>query len=100
MFAIALWDRAERRLLLARDRFGIKPLYWRVAGGVLSFASELKALRDVPGFRSELDPDALEAYLAFNAIPAPLTIFRERAQAAAGPPAGVAAGRAEPRVRR
>src|SRR4051794_14028295 len=66
MFAIAVWDRRERRLLLARDRFGIKPLFWRQAGGVLSFASELKALRRQPGFSGELDPDALEAYLAFN----------------------------------
>ncbi len=77
MFAIALWDSRERRLLLARDRFGIKPLYWSTAGGVLAFASELKALRHVPGIGSELDPDALEAYLAFNAIPAPLSIFRD-----------------------
>ena len=77
MFAVAVWDARERRLLLARDRFGIKPLYWRAAGGVLSFASELKALRAMPGFRGELDPDALEAYFAFNSIPSPLTIFRD-----------------------
>ena len=77
MFAIALWDRLERRLVLARDRFGIKPLYYRVAGGELSFASELKALLRMPGFSHEIDPDALEAYLAFNSIPAPLTIFAE-----------------------
>jgi asparagine synthase (glutamine-hydrolysing) len=76
MFAIAIWDARERRLLLARDRFGIKPLYWRAAGGVLSFASELKALRGLPGFSEELDPDAVEAYFAFNSIPSPLTIFR------------------------
>ena len=77
MFAIALWDRLERRLVLARDRFGIKPLYYRIAGGTLSFASELKALLRQPGVSRELDLDALEAYLAFNSIPAPLTIFRE-----------------------
>ncbi|MDP8967139.1 MAG: asparagine synthase (glutamine-hydrolyzing), partial [Actinomycetota bacterium] len=77
MFAIAIWDARERRLLLARDRFGIKPLYWRAAGGVLSFASELKALRGLPGFAEDLDPDAIEAYFAFNSIPSPLTIFRE-----------------------
>ena len=76
MFALAVWDARERRLLLARDRFGIKPLYWRAADGVLSFASELKALRAMPGFCEELDPDAVEAYFAFNSIPSPLTIFR------------------------
>ena len=77
MFAIAIWDARERRLLLARDRFGIKPLYWRAAGGVLSFASELKALRGLPGFGAELDPDAVEAYFAFNSIPSPMTIYRD-----------------------
>ncbi len=77
MFAIALWDRLERRLVLARDRFGIKPLYYRVEDGMLSFASELKALLRQPGMSREIDPDALEAYLAFNSVPAPLTIFRE-----------------------
>jgi asparagine synthase (glutamine-hydrolysing) len=77
MFAIALWDARERRLLLARDRFGIKPLYYRLAGGTLSFASELKALILQPGFSREIDPRAVAAYLAFNSIPAPLTIFAE-----------------------
>ena len=76
MFAIALWDRRERRLLLARDPFGIKPLLWRTAGHMLSFASELTALRRQPKFREELDPDALEAYFATNSIPSPLSIFR------------------------
>src|SRR5215212_2549584 len=65
MFAIALWDRLERRLVLARDRFGIKPLYYGLSGGVLSFGSELKALLRRPGFSREIDLDALEAYLAF-----------------------------------
>jgi len=77
MFAVAIWDAGERRLLLARDRFGIKPLYWRTADGVLSFGSELKALRAMPGFRGDLDHDAVEAYFTFNAIPSPLTIFRD-----------------------
>jgi asparagine synthase (glutamine-hydrolysing) len=76
MFAIALWDARRRRLLLARDPFGIKPLLWRVADGVLSFASEMKSLREQPGFREELNPDALEAYFATNSIPSPLSIFR------------------------
>ena len=77
MFAIALWDNRRSRLLLARDRFGIKPLYYRAVGGELSFASELKALLQQPGFSREIDPDAVSAYLAFNSIPAPLTIFAE-----------------------
>src|SRR5438876_7396187 len=72
MFAVAIWDVPRRRLVLARDRFGIKPLYYREAGGELAFASELRALP-----RGEIDLDALEAFLAFNSIPAPLTIFRE-----------------------
>jgi asparagine synthase (glutamine-hydrolysing) len=77
MFAIALWDDRERRLLLARDRFGIKPLYYRQVDGALSFASELKALVEQPGFSREIDPRAMSAYLAFNSVPAPLTIFAE-----------------------
>jgi asparagine synthase (glutamine-hydrolysing) len=76
MFAIALWDRRERTLVLARDAYGIKPLLWSARGGALAFASELTALALWPGFSRELDPDALEAYLAFNSIPAPLTAFR------------------------
>ncbi len=84
MFAIAIWDARQGRLLLARDRFGIKPLYYRVAGGQLSFASELKALIRQPGFSREIDPSALEAFLAFNSIPAPLTIFSEARKLPAG----------------
>src|ERR671934_2251849 len=71
MFALAIWDAGRRRLVLARDRFGIKPLYYRAAGGHLEFASELRAFP-----RGDIDLDALEAFLAFNSIPAPLTIFR------------------------
>src|SRR6266700_2199055 len=72
MFAIAIWDARRRRLVLARDRYGVKPLYYRQAGGELRFASEVRALP-----RGEIDLDALEAFLTFNSIPAPLTIFRE-----------------------
>src|SRR6266852_8205394 len=72
MFAVAIWDAKRRRLVLARDRYGIKPLYYRAAEGELAFASELRALP-----RGEIDLDALEAFLAFNSIPAPLTIFTE-----------------------
>jgi asparagine synthase (glutamine-hydrolysing) len=84
MFAIAIWDGREQRLLLARDRFGIKPLYYRVAGGAVSFASELKALLRQPGFSRDIDPEALESFLAFNSIPSPLTIFKEARKLPAG----------------
>jgi asparagine synthase (glutamine-hydrolysing) len=77
MFALAIWDSRERRLLLARDRFGIKPLYYRVADGTLCFSSELKAMLELPGFSRRIDPRAASAFLAFNSIPAPLTIFAE-----------------------
>jgi asparagine synthase (glutamine-hydrolysing) len=79
MFALAIWDDRRRRLLLARDRFGIKPLYYREADGALEFASELRALP-----RGEIDLDALEAFLSFNSIPAPLTIFRDVRKLPAG----------------
>ncbi len=84
MFAIAIWDSRENRLLLARDRFGIKPLYYRVADGMVSFASELKALLRQPGFSREIDPQALESFLSFNSIPSPLTIFKEGRKLPAG----------------
>src|SRR5215212_9473635 len=79
MFAVAIWDAPRKRLVLARDRFGIKPLYYGDAGGELAFASELDALP-----QGELDLDALEAFLAFNSIPAPLSIFREIRKLPAG----------------
>jgi len=72
MFAAAIWDAPRRRLVLARDRYGIKPLYYRHVADELSFASELDALP-----QGEIDLDAVEAFLAFNSIPAPLSIFRE-----------------------
>ena len=76
MFAVAIWDSRERRLVLARDRFGIKPLHWARVPSGLAFGSELKCLLPAPGFSREIDPDAVEAFLAFNSIPAPLTIYK------------------------
>ncbi|QNM83144.1 asparagine synthase (glutamine-hydrolyzing) [Sphingomonas sabuli] len=79
MFAIALWDRQERRLVLARDRLGEKPLYYgRQQGGAgpFLFGSELKALRCHPQFEAEVDRDALTLLLRFNYIPAPHSIYR------------------------
>jgi asparagine synthase (glutamine-hydrolysing) len=84
MFAVAVWDGRLRRLVLARDRFGIKPLYYRWQSGLLSFGSELKALLRQPGFSRAIDPGALEAYLAFGWIPTPLTIFKEARKLPAG----------------
>src|SRR5712691_6038881 len=72
MFAVAVWDARERRLVLARDRYGIKPLYYRAVDSGVEFASELRALP-----RGEIDLDALEAFLAFNSVPAPFSIFRD-----------------------
>jgi len=79
MFAIALWDSGRGRLVLTRDPYGIKPLYYREAGGEIEFASELRALP-----RGEIDLDALDAFLAFNSVPGPLTIFRDVRKLQAG----------------
>jgi asparagine synthase (glutamine-hydrolysing) len=79
MFALAVWDGRRERLVLARDRFGIKPLVYRARGGGVEFASDLRALP-----RGEVDLDAVEAFLAFNSIPAPLTIFRDARKLPAG----------------
>lgn len=76
MFAFAIWDGRRRSLLLARDRLGIKPLYYAIAGDWLVFGSEIKALLQAPWLKRELDPEALHAYLSFNYIPAPMSIFK------------------------
>jgi asparagine synthase (glutamine-hydrolysing) len=76
MFAIAIWDRRERRLTLVRDRLGIKPLYWARFGNVFAFGSELKALRALPGWTPEIDRGAVASYMRHTWIPAPATIYR------------------------
>ena len=76
MFAFALWDRQTRTLSLVRDRLGIKPLYWGRFGSLFLFASELKALRRCPGWDVELDRDSLCAYMRFNYVPTPRSIYR------------------------
>ncbi len=75
MFAIALWDRHERTLTLVRDRLGIKPLYWAKFGGLFLFGSELKALRDHPGWTPRIDRAAAAGYMRYNYVPAPHTIY-------------------------
>src|SRR5213594_3789539 len=76
MFVLAFWDPRGRRLLLARDRFGEKPLYYARTGGLLLFASELGALLRHGEVSLEIDLQALELYLTFGFIPAPWTIYR------------------------
>lgn len=76
MFAIALWDRKERTLSLARDRMGEKPLYYGWSKTGLMFGSELKALRAAPGFDNVVDQDVLSLYLRFNYVPAPWSILK------------------------
>lgn len=75
MFALALWDREERRLLLARDPVGIKPLYWRQGPDPLAFASELKALLQDPQVARQPNDAALAAYLQYLYVPTPQTAF-------------------------
>ncbi|MDB4912606.1 MAG: hypothetical protein JWM95_250, partial [Gemmatimonadetes bacterium] len=75
MFAIALWDVQERTLHLVRDRVGEKPLYYGRMGGVLLFGSELKALKQHPAWRGEIDRSALALYLRFSYVPAPHSIY-------------------------
>ncbi|KAF0126981.1 MAG: asparagine synthase (glutamine-hydrolysing) [Elusimicrobia bacterium] len=76
MFAFAIWDSRRGRLLLARDQFGIKPLYYAEAGGSFFFASELKALLLCDRIPRDLDPVAMDAYFTLMRVPAPLTAFR------------------------
>jgi len=75
MFGFAIWDDRRRRLLIARDRLGIKPLYyWPTRDGV-AFASELRALVTLPEFPRDIDPDAVVDYMAVGYVPEPRTIF-------------------------
>lgn len=76
MFAFALWDAQERTLFLARDRMGEKPLYYGQVDGAFLFASELKALKVFPGWRGDVDRDALALYLRHNYVPSPWSIYR------------------------
>jgi asparagine synthase (glutamine-hydrolysing) len=76
MFALALWDHPRRRLFIARDRLGKKPLHYRVDRDGLAFASEAKAFLAEPGFSREVDLQAVSHYLSLQYIPAPLSAFK------------------------
>jgi asparagine synthase (glutamine-hydrolysing) len=75
MFAFAIWDQKARTLLLARDRIGVKPLYYAVHGGRCVFGSEIKAIIRDPAIPRELDTEALDQYFSLLYVPAPLSIF-------------------------
>ena len=76
MFALAMWNQTDRTLLLARDRIGIKPLYYALLPGGLAFASEPKALLQVPGVAARLDPDALSDFLSYGYVPFDRSVFQ------------------------
>ena len=76
MFAFAIWDENRQRLFLARDRIGQKPLFYREEAGRLSFASELKSLLQIPGASREVDPHAIDLFLAYQYVPHPWSILK------------------------
>lgn len=77
MFAIALWDTQEKKLFLARDRMGEKPLYYTKFQNTILFASELHAFRGLPNWQADLDATSVDAFLRYSSVPAPLTIYKE-----------------------
>ena len=77
MFAFAIWDDANKRLFLVRDRIGIKPVYFTRAGGYFRFASEIKAILTDAEVPRAVEPSALNHYLSFMVAPAPLTMFKD-----------------------
>ena len=76
MYAFGLWDTRKKKLLIARDRFGEKPMYYGIFEGKLIYASEPKALLAHPAVKAELDLDALRHYISFDYIPAPMSIYK------------------------
>ena len=76
MFAFAIWDKTSKKFFIARDRLGIKPIYYYFEGKTLIFGSELKALMAFSRFPRDVDPDAFHLYLHYQYVPAPRTIFK------------------------
>jgi len=100
MFAFALWDRNRETLFLARDRLGVKPLYYASLGdGTLAFGSELKSLVLHPAFNREIEPRAVEDYLAYGYVPEPNSIFRQALKLPPGCTLSVKRGAALPQPR-
>jgi asparagine synthase (glutamine-hydrolysing) len=76
MFGFAIWDSRKQRLLLARDRLGIKPVYYYRDSRMIAFASEIKALLEIPSIARHVDPESLDLYLSLRYVPGPRTMFR------------------------
>ena len=76
MFAFAIWDTDQKKLILCRDRVGVKPLYWYLVDNLFMFASELKAFHKHPFFKKEINSEALSSFLSYGYISAPLTIYK------------------------
>ena len=100
MFAFALWDTREKRLWLARDRYGIKPLYWTISGATLLFGSEVKALLAHPALEAALAPDALVEYMTFQNFFTDATLFRGVKLLPAGSVLTISARERTPRTER
>src|SRR5690606_6026284 len=77
MFAFALWDAGRGRLFLARDRVGIKPLYFTQQGGVFAFSSEIRSLLELPWVHAVLDEEALYHFLTYSKVMPPRTMFKD-----------------------
>jgi asparagine synthase (glutamine-hydrolysing) len=77
MFALAFWSESEQTLCLARDRLGIKPLYWGMVSGTLLFGSQLKSFHQHPQWRGTINPKALHHYFQLSYVPAPLSIYQD-----------------------
>jgi asparagine synthase (glutamine-hydrolysing) len=95
MFGLAIWDEQQRRLVLARDPFGIKPVYYRVDGGRLYFGSEMRPIRATMPEGAELDPTSLNLFLRYRFTPSPYTIIKDIRKLAPGTKLTVENGRYE-----
>ncbi len=76
MFTFAIWDKKRRRLVIGRDRMGIKPLYYALSGDKLVFGSEIKCLLEHPGVKRDIDPFAVDDFLSLRYVPTPLSIYK------------------------
>lgn len=84
MFALAMWDKKQKRIILARDRLGKKPLYWTIFQNKFIFASEVKAILTYPAFKKTIDKDAVRDYFCYGFVPSPKTIFKNISKLPAG----------------